>query len=189
MERESGTSATIPNYRTYLVLVSPPDGLAPDPDLPRALPLRWTVVAIAMGGGGLPPPLSPLSRYAGKPHPAPPGGGGSHGDSREEAVPGRTPEYDLLEQVCEIRWCSLVVLHIENRCTRYAVSHPHTWAPTRSPPPPRPRSPRRSPSKPSGSLKFLPCGQSLLAGEHDRRDLTCASPPYGPSRSSQLSQS
>ncbi|CVK34361.1 conserved protein of unknown function [Methanoculleus bourgensis] len=25
-------------------------GLVPDPDLPRALPLRWTVVAIAIGG-------------------------------------------------------------------------------------------------------------------------------------------
>jgi hypothetical protein len=25
-------------------------GLVPDPDLPQALPLRWTVVAIAIGG-------------------------------------------------------------------------------------------------------------------------------------------
>ena len=39
-------------------------------------------------------------------------------------MPGRTPEYDLLEQVCEIRWCSLVVLHIENRCTSSIVQSP-----------------------------------------------------------------
>jgi len=36
-------------------------------------------------------------------------------------VPGRTPEYDLQEQECEIRWCSLIVLHIENRCTSATI--------------------------------------------------------------------
>ena len=105
-------------------------GLVPDPDLPRALPLLWTVVAIAIGGeaDGEGACSLPCLHSPGMPvNPTPPGllprpqGGGSHGDSREEAVPGRTPEYDLQEQECEIRWCSLVVLHIENRSTSATI--------------------------------------------------------------------
>jgi len=83
-------------------------------------------------------------------------------------VPGRTPEYDLLEQVCEIRWCSLVVLHIENRCTSASIPNYRTLFGDRPHPRwgwvPGPDSPRGVPLDATFWIVRNPSGTLFLSG-------------------------